>query len=108
MTKADANMWWIIIGAVIALVVLIVMMVIFTGKTQPLQQGLSNCEGKGGACAVTGEACPQYTLKSTAFDCPTGRVCCVGSPKSCTRDSQLSVCGEGKTCTDYGGTSYCT
>ena len=48
--KASANMWWIIIGAVIALVVMIILMVMFTGKTQPLEQGLSDCEGKGGVC----------------------------------------------------------
>ena len=43
-------MWWIIIGAVIALVVLIILMVMFTGKTSILEQGLISCDSKGGKC----------------------------------------------------------
>ncbi len=75
-------MWWIIIGAVIALVVLIVLMVIFTAKTTKLEGGLLDCESKGGECVDSG-VCTEV-LKgsvSSAFDCsksvrnPTG-VCC--------------------------------
>jgi len=43
-------MWWIIIGAVIALIVLVVLLVIFTGKTNILETELLNCESKGGRC----------------------------------------------------------
>lgn len=87
-SKADANMWWIIIGAVIALVVLIVLMVIFTEKTGRLGGGLSDCEGKGGVCAA--DLCPGGTLSTSAFDCKSGQKCCLGSPK------------------EYPGTSGCT
>ena len=76
--RGDANIWWIIIGAVIALVVLIVMMLIFTGKTQPLQVGLSECKGKGGEC-ITAESCTaKGGLPSSAFTClnPSDVVCC--------------------------------
>ena len=100
MKKADANMWWIIIGAVIALVVLIVLMVIFTSKTQPLEQGLSDCEGKGGVCTSTGK-CPDNTLRASTFDCPSGK-CCIGSPKRCPPRGR-EECGEHYTCTD----GYC-
>ena|SRR3989338_2354553 len=83
--KADANMWWIIIGAVIALVVLIVLMVIFTTKTGRLGEGLSDCEGKSGVCVSTStDACPSGTLSTSAFDCKSGEKCCLGSPKPFT------------------------
>lgn len=90
--KADANMWWIIIGAVIALVVLIIMMVIFTGKSGKLEGGLLDCESKGGECIPLGSDC--RNLKdgtsgtiSSAFDCSASKrgtvngVCCFGSKK---------------------------
>ena len=73
-------MWWIIIGAVIALVVMIVLMVMFTGKTGKLGRGMSSCEGKGGICMPKGNDCPQNTLRTSMFDCPSGGSCCVGSP----------------------------
>ena len=80
--KASANMWWIIIGAVIALVVMIILMVMFTSKTQAVEGGLTDCEGKGGIC-ISGEnnPCPDNTLSSSAFSCTNSAKCCLGSPK---------------------------
>jgi hypothetical protein len=97
--KADASMWWIIIGAVIALVVLIILMVIFTGKTTKLEGGLSDCQGKGGVCVQQSSDCPLSSLKSSAFSCNTGAMCCIGSPKKCIEGR----CDEGH-CGDQG---YC-
>ena len=79
--KADANMWWIIIGAVIALVVLIIMMVIFTGKTNPLVNELLTCESKGGNCLYrTKEECiTNLGSASEAFSCQNKNVCCFSS-----------------------------
>jgi len=105
--KASANMWWIIIGAVIALVVMIILMVMFTSKTGTLEGGLSSCEGKGGICTEKTK-CPVNTLESSAFDCSTsGQRCCIGAPKSCTA-ADTKNCKEGKeNCADgkycYGG-----
>lgn len=97
--KADASMWWIIIGAVIALVVLVVLMVIFTGKTNVLEKGLSECEGKGGVCVDESGSCPLRTFVSGAFDCKnTGDKCCLGTPKECDKP--------GKTC-DLSKEEYC-
>ncbi|MFH0701887.1 MAG: hypothetical protein V2A62_05640 [Candidatus Woesearchaeota archaeon] len=96
--KADASMWWIIIGAVIALVVLIILMIIFTGKTNKLEGGLSDCQGKGGVCVTAGSACPMYTLESSAFSCSTNSgsdKCCLGSPKKCTTPGSTTECGDG-------------
>ncbi|MBI2668534.1 hypothetical protein HYX14_01700 [Candidatus Woesearchaeota archaeon] len=70
MRKADANMWWIIIGAVIALVVLIVLMVIFTGKVNPLSLEIASCESKGGECVSSTECKQDQGIISTAFECP--------------------------------------
>jgi len=53
MKKANANMWWIIIGAVVALVVMIVLMVMFQDKSQRVSIGLLDCESKGGTCTDT-------------------------------------------------------
>lgn len=75
--KAGADMWWIIIGAVLALIVLIVLLVMFTGKTRSLEIGLTSCEGKGGRCESLG-SCSPNTLPTGAFTCPAGQVCCIG------------------------------
>jgi len=82
--KASANMWWIIIGAVIALVVMIILMVMFTDKSGKLETGLSSCEGKGGECKPKKPGCPEGTLPATLFDCPPDKpntICCLGNKK---------------------------
>lgn len=43
-------MWWIIIGAVIALVVMIVLLAMFTGRSRQLDRSLLDCANKGGDC----------------------------------------------------------
>ncbi len=104
--RGDANIWWIIIGAVIALVVLVVLMLIFTQKTTSLGGGLSDCEGKGGVCAPAGISCPASTLKTTAFTCSGGKECCVGSPQECGLGK--AECPDGpQNCFPYGQKSYC-
>ncbi len=87
--KADANMWWIIIGAVIALVVLVILMLLFTSKTTKLEGGLLDCQSKGGEC-IAETAClnpPAGENKGTvsqAFDCPppATNVCCFRTKKA--------------------------
>ncbi len=100
MKKGDANIWWIIIGAVIALVVLVVIMLIFTGRAGKLSGGIAECEGKGGACVST-SLCPKNTLYSSAFDCTGGKRCCVGTPKACPNGQ--GDCGSGEICQE----GYC-
>ncbi len=79
--KADANMWWIIIGAVIALVVMVVLMVLFTEKTTVVEGGLLDCESKGGTCVgeKTCRSAYQGTV-SSAFKCldKAKPECCFG------------------------------
>jgi len=89
--KASADMWWIIIGAVLALVA---------------SQQFSNCESKGGVCASSGSECPSFTLESSAFECTSG-VCCLGAPKRCTEDKDCSGSESDKICATYGNKNYC-
>ena len=106
--RASANMWWIIIGAVIALVVMIILMVMFTGKSTKLEGGLSSCESKGGKCVVN---CPQGTLHTTAFDCANAaNKCCMGPGKTCIQNENVKeVCGTGSECDVlYNGKYYCS
>ncbi|MBU0470173.1 MAG: hypothetical protein KKA62_05615 [Nanoarchaeota archaeon] len=102
MKKASADMWWIIIGAVIALVVMIVLMVMFSGKTSKVETGLSACEGKGGVCVFENEECPSNTLRSTVFDCGQENECCIGTPKECTGTKGCEDC-----VSDSKGKSWC-
>ena len=94
--KASANMWWIIIGAVIALVVMIILMVMFTGKTSKLEGGLLDCESKGGDCSGDEPSCVKKGgTVSWAFDCKIGtNVCCFISGKktgeSCKSNGECS------------------
>jgi hypothetical protein len=68
--KGSANMWWIIIGAVIALVVMIILMVMFTGKSNKLELGLMSCEGKDGICNLNPQECKDTGgTVSYAFEC---------------------------------------
>lgn len=104
MKRGDANVWWIIIGAVIALVVVIVLLVMFTTKTSLLERGLGEC--KGGVC-VGSESCPVNTLRTASFSCPTPDkpTCCIGSAKRCTGNND---CGEGEECPPSVGYCYPT
>ncbi len=113
MRKGSTEMWWIIIGAVIALIVLIILMVLFVGKTQPLAAGLSECEGKSGVCAkplesgAKGSTCPSSTLQTSTFSCPENNVCCIGVPKECTGEGDTTTCGK-ESCIAFGTKFYCT
>ncbi|PIN76706.1 hypothetical protein COV17_01430 [Candidatus Woesearchaeota archaeon CG10_big_fil_rev_8_21_14_0_10_36_11] len=82
MKKGSANMWWIIIGAVIALVVMIILMVMFTSKTGTLESGLLDCVSKGGTC-TSDEICKSSGGSvSSAFSCKdTTTECCFVSKK---------------------------
>ena len=95
--KAQSNTFWIIIGAVIALIVMIVLLLMFTGKTNILEQGLVDCEAKGGTCEFTD--CPKGMIKQNFFSCKESNypdnVCCVGTGTACT---VVTDCGEGENC----------
>ena len=101
MKRASANIWWVIIGAAIALVVLVVLIVTFTKATNPVIIGLSDCQNKGGLCSL--DRCPQGTTKTSVFSCSQGATCCLGIPKECAPNGD---CGLG-VCQPYGDKWYC-
>ncbi|MBT4445843.1 hypothetical protein HOA92_04320 [archaeon] len=76
--KGQSNMFWIIIGAVIALVVMIVLLLLFTSKTKILEGGVSGCEGKSGECVDPDIGCGSGTLEAP-FECSNpSYTCCLG------------------------------
>lgn len=81
MEKGQANVFWIIIGAVIALVVLAVLLLMFTGKTNTLEQGISGCEVAQGKCLTEADCNTKKGSVVSTFDCPAegNLVCCMGS-----------------------------
>ena len=68
--KGSANMWWIIIGAVMALVVMIILMVIFSGGTEKANTGLFDCASKGGSCITSSQCKTEGGTVSVVFSCP--------------------------------------
>ena len=76
--KGGADMWWIIIGAVLALTVLVVLVFMFTGNTDRVNVGLNACYG--------GECVPSCSGSvNKAVECPVqGEVCCIVNKKTDT------------------------
>lgn len=106
--RGSADIWWIIIGAVLALIVLVVLLVSFTKQSTGITQGVSDCEGKGGVCVPSDPAiCPPKSLKTTAFSCTGGRGCCLGVIEKCVSGTDCSPGDDGKPrqCNPAGG--YC-
>lgn len=99
--KGTANVWWVIIAAVIALVVVLVLLSIFIGKSTDVRRGLSDCEGKGGICTSPGDSCPENTLGSSSFDCSSNGDCCIGAAKKWKADDCDSYV------TDVNGERWC-
>jgi len=75
----------VIIIAAIALLVLVVLSVVFLGKTGLFVKETDSCTNKGGRCADPGVGCgtqgtsvENYQTVYTAWKCPNeGEVCCI-------------------------------
>ncbi len=78
MKKAQANMFWVIIGAVLAMIVLVVLLVFFGRGTEKVAIGLLECESKLGKC-VPKETCQGSV--TGAFECPAEQECCFAVKK---------------------------
>ena len=84
MKKAQANMFWVIIGAVLAIIVLVVLVYFFGRGTEKVALGLSECESKLGKC-VSKDICEKDGGSVTGlFECSQGEVCCFGLKKQTT------------------------
>ena len=107
--KADANMWWIIIGAVIALVVMIILMVMFTSKSGELEGGLLECNSKGGQCKSLMESCPENSIESSAFSCQgESQKCCLSSLKKTGASCDTNAECISNVCSTSGTKKICT
>ncbi|MBU0470174.1 MAG: hypothetical protein KKA62_05620 [Nanoarchaeota archaeon] len=54
--KGEFDMWWIVIGAVLVLVVITILLLIFKGGAEKGESGFMGCLSKGGSCKTL-EAC---------------------------------------------------
>ncbi len=70
----------LIIVAIIALLVLVVIIYLFTGKSQLFSKGLAGCSEKGGKCSTEQDktSCPTgtITIAKETSDCGKGIACC--------------------------------
>ncbi len=76
--KADLALNLIIV-AIIALLVLVVVIYLFTGKSQIFSKGLAGCSEKGGKCSTELKtSCPTgtITIAKETSDCGKGIACC--------------------------------
>lgn len=71
----------VIIVSAIALIVLVVVLLIFTGKVKTMNKDLDSCNSKGGVCesgvaGTFGDTCGPGKAKVSA-DCGGTMVCCI-------------------------------
>ena len=84
--KAEGLSLNIIVIAAIALLVLVVLSVVFIGKTGVFVKESDDCQNKGGRCADPGVSCgmvgtnvEDYKTPYSAWKCPNeGETCCIG------------------------------
>jgi len=71
----------VIIVAAIALLVLVVLSIIFLGRTGDFGKGVADCENKGGQCESGGDCttdADEYNTKFPGWKCPTTTdACCI-------------------------------
>jgi len=92
--KAQGRSFWIIVTAVMALVVLVILLVIFTNKTGDASEGFLECTSKGGFCvncdketSTCGQICQsecetknfEDCSYTSIFTCPENQGCCLSS-----------------------------
>lgn len=69
MRKKTAEMTFpIIVSAIVALVVLVILIAIFSGKANFFNQNTATCSGKGGKCSTDG-TCKDGELTMLTDDC---------------------------------------
>lgn len=68
-----------IVVAILALAVLIVLLMVFTGKMGGVSSELDSCQANGGTCKQRDE-CEEnssFVRQGNYSDCSSGQVCCV-------------------------------
>lgn len=109
MKKAELAMDMIVMAA-LALVVLVVLLLFFTGKIGAVNKSLSDCQNQGGSCIDAEQCNSAYQGSIVNFTCSSGNVCCISLcaqrggdcilEGQCTTDNQISLgnCGDGYVC----------
>ena len=77
--KAQGLSLHVIIIAALALVVLVVLIMIFTGRMGSFTTNLNSCETKGGNCdTIKDRQCPPGSTDLPGFDCEDkNKKCCI-------------------------------
>lgn len=78
----------VVVSAVIALVVLIVMIYIFTNSSQKSAKTFGSCALNGGTCKTTGQCGASGSL--SGYTCSEGQECCVKSDWLCTEEEKAA------------------
>ncbi len=71
----------VVVLAIVALLVLVILIFIATGRLSGVNRGLGSCEAKNGQCLPgIGEGrCPGNTVRLDIADCPGDEVCCISA-----------------------------
>ena len=98
MKKSQGLSLNMVAGAVIVLTVVIVLIIIFTGKMSLFSRSISGCESKPGAvcktaCFVEGDSV--YYSQQIDFRCPKEKpICCYSQCRAAGGKCDESACGE--------------
>jgi len=73
--KGSAQMMWVLIGAILALVVLVILTMLFTGNIGGFERDITSCSGPGKQCVVADKCGGQVLSSHTCADAT--KICCV-------------------------------
>jgi hypothetical protein len=80
MKKGDITIQMVVLAA-LALIFLIVVVFVMTGKLKIFSTTLDDCTNKDGMCVNTG-TCDAEGGSASSFSCPTGQECCLNLCKN--------------------------
>lgn len=79
MRKGQSMSIGVIIAAILALLVLVILALIFTGRIGDVNKDIGNCENKGGVCFPDNVGCDpdQGYTSYPSWTCSDNYVCCL-------------------------------
>lgn len=102
--RGSPEIWWIIVGAILALGVAFVLgwINVETFANVVAFALPKNCVAKGGECISTNN-CPENEMANFNIKCPNSQTCCMPvEPKTSTPSTECSGKTQGKQCDDKG------
>jgi len=76
--KADVN--WVVVSMIIAVIVLAITAYIFwkySTQSATQAQGIAACKARGGDCRDETQGCSENEINLGRFSCNVGQICCV-------------------------------